>query len=72
MKKIRDLREARGESQMQLAAAIGVTTKEVTDWEMGRRLSRRSRGCVPSPSTSGSGTMKSICGRDTHRPSPSA
>ena len=35
MKTIRDLREARGESQMQLAAAIGVTTKEVTDWETG-------------------------------------
>jgi transcriptional regulator with XRE-family HTH domain len=33
MKTIRDLREARGESQMQLAAAIGVTTKEVTGWE---------------------------------------
>jgi transcriptional regulator with XRE-family HTH domain len=35
MKTIRDLREARGESQMQLAAAIGVTSKEVTDWETG-------------------------------------
>ena len=35
MKTIRDRREARGESQMQLAAAIGVTSKEVTDWETG-------------------------------------
>jgi transcriptional regulator with XRE-family HTH domain len=35
MKTIRDLREARGESQMQLAAAIGVTSKEVTGWETG-------------------------------------
>ena len=34
-KTIRDLREARGESQMQLAAAIGVTSKEITDWETG-------------------------------------
>ena len=35
MKSIRDLREERGESQMQLAAAIGVTLHEVTDWETG-------------------------------------
>jgi transcriptional regulator with XRE-family HTH domain len=34
-KTIRELREARGESQMQLAAAIGVTSKEVADWEAG-------------------------------------
>jgi transcriptional regulator with XRE-family HTH domain len=36
MKTIRDLREAQGESQMQLAAAIGVTSKEIVDWEMGK------------------------------------
>jgi transcriptional regulator with XRE-family HTH domain len=35
MKTIRDLRETRGESQMQLAAAIGVTSKKVADWEAG-------------------------------------
>lgn len=35
MKSIRDLREARGESQMQRAAALGVTSKEVVDWEAG-------------------------------------
>jgi transcriptional regulator with XRE-family HTH domain len=29
------LREERGESQMQLAAAIGVTSKQVADWEAG-------------------------------------
>ena len=31
---IRDLREARGESRSDLAAAIGVTLNEVTAWEM--------------------------------------
>ena len=36
MRTIRESREARGESQMQLAAAIGVTSKEVVDWEMGK------------------------------------
>jgi transcriptional regulator with XRE-family HTH domain len=36
MRTIRELREARGESQMQLAAATGVTSKEVVDWEMGK------------------------------------
>ena len=35
-KTIRDLREARGESQMQLAAAMGATLHKVTDWETGR------------------------------------
>jgi transcriptional regulator with XRE-family HTH domain len=35
-KTIRDLREARGESRMQLAAAMGATLHEVTDWETGR------------------------------------
>jgi transcriptional regulator with XRE-family HTH domain len=35
-KTIRELREARGESRADLAAAIGVTLDEVTDWEMGR------------------------------------
>jgi transcriptional regulator with XRE-family HTH domain len=36
IKTIRQLREERGESQMQLAAAIGVTSKEIADWEMGK------------------------------------
>lgn len=35
MKTIRALREDRGESQHQLAAAIGVTLDEVVDWERG-------------------------------------
>ena len=35
-KTIQQLREARGESRADLAAAIGVTLDEVTDWEMGR------------------------------------
>jgi transcriptional regulator with XRE-family HTH domain len=35
MKTIRELREARGEAPMQLAAAIGVTLDEVVDWERG-------------------------------------
>ena len=35
MKTIRGLREDRGESQHQLAAAIGVTLDEVVDWERG-------------------------------------
>jgi DNA-binding transcriptional regulator YiaG len=43
MKRIRGLREERGESQMQLAAAIGVTSKEVADWEMGRAEPTTSR-----------------------------
>jgi transcriptional regulator with XRE-family HTH domain len=33
---IQELREARGQSRADLAAAIGVTLDEVTDWEMGR------------------------------------
>ena len=43
MKTIRELREARGESQMQLAAAMGVTLHEVTDWEAGRTEPTTSR-----------------------------
>jgi transcriptional regulator with XRE-family HTH domain len=43
MKTIRELREARGESQMQLAAAVGVTLHEVTDWETGRTEPTTSR-----------------------------
>jgi transcriptional regulator with XRE-family HTH domain len=35
-KTIQELREARGESRATLAAAIGVTLDEVTDWETGR------------------------------------
>jgi transcriptional regulator with XRE-family HTH domain len=35
-KTIQELREGRGESRSDLAAAIGVTLDEVTDWEMGR------------------------------------
>jgi DNA-binding transcriptional regulator YiaG len=35
MKTIRELREAQGASQMQLAAAMGVTLHQVTDWETG-------------------------------------
>ena len=34
-KTIRELREARGESQLQLVEAIGVTSRDVADWEMG-------------------------------------
>ena len=34
-KTIQELREARGESRMQLARALGVTLREVTAWEMG-------------------------------------
>ena len=33
---IRDLREARGESRATLAAALGVTSEEVVEWEMGK------------------------------------
>ena len=36
MQTIRELREEQSESQLQLAAAIGVTSKEVVDWEMGK------------------------------------
>jgi len=36
MKTIRELREARGESQAQLAQAIGVTLSVVAEWEMGK------------------------------------
>ena len=34
-KTIQELREARGESQMQLAQAIGVTRENVAEWEAG-------------------------------------
>ena len=33
---IRDLREDRGESRAALAAALGVTSEEVVEWEMGK------------------------------------
>lgn len=33
---IRELREERGESRAALAAALGVTSEEVVEWEMGR------------------------------------
>ena len=33
---IRELREERGESRSDLAAAVGVTLSELTDWELGR------------------------------------
>ena len=33
---LQQLREARGESRMQLADAVGVSVSEVTDWELGR------------------------------------
>jgi transcriptional regulator with XRE-family HTH domain len=36
MKTIRELREARGESRQQLAAALGVIPEEVAAWEMGK------------------------------------
>ena len=33
---ILDLREERGESRAALAAALGVTSEEVVEWEMGK------------------------------------
>ena len=33
---IRNLREERGESRAALAAALGVTSEEVVEWEMGK------------------------------------
>jgi transcriptional regulator with XRE-family HTH domain len=33
---IRDLREERGESRATLATALGVTSEDVVDWEMGK------------------------------------
>ena len=36
MKTIRELREERGESRIQLAKAIGVPPSVVADWEMGK------------------------------------
>lgn len=33
---IRDLREERGESRAVLAAALGVTSEEIVEWEMGK------------------------------------
>ena len=33
---IQEFREDRGESRSDLAAALGVTVQQVTDWEMGR------------------------------------
>jgi transcriptional regulator with XRE-family HTH domain len=35
-KMIQELREERGESRSDLAAAVGVTLSELTDWELGR------------------------------------
>ena len=35
-KTIQELREEQGESRSDLAAAIGVTLSELTDWELGR------------------------------------
>jgi len=35
-KTIQELREERGESRSDLAAGIGVTLSELTDWELGR------------------------------------
>ena len=35
-KTIRELREARGESRSDVAAAVGVTLSELTDWELGK------------------------------------
>jgi transcriptional regulator with XRE-family HTH domain len=42
-KTIQQLREARGESQTQLAQAIGVTPKDVAEWEAGTAEPRISR-----------------------------
>ena len=42
-KTIQQLREARGESQTQLAKAIGVTPKDVAEWEAGTAEPRISR-----------------------------
>ncbi|MBA2597727.1 MAG: helix-turn-helix transcriptional regulator [Chloroflexia bacterium] len=36
MKTIRQLREERGESENELAAAVGVTHADVVEWETGR------------------------------------
>jgi transcriptional regulator with XRE-family HTH domain len=33
---LQELREARGEARADLAAAVGVTLSEVTDWELGK------------------------------------
>jgi len=35
-KTIQELREARGESRLDLADALGVTLDELTDWELGK------------------------------------
>jgi len=35
-KTIQELREERGESRADLAAALGVTLDEVTEWELGK------------------------------------
>jgi len=40
---IRDLREERGESRAALAAALGVTSEEVVEWEMGKTEPMMSR-----------------------------
>ena len=43
MKTIQELREERGESRADLAAAIGVTLDEVTAWETGQADPRITR-----------------------------
>ena len=43
MKTIRELREERGESRMQLAAALGVTLNDVVAWELGQTEPTTSR-----------------------------
>jgi transcriptional regulator with XRE-family HTH domain len=35
-KTIRELREERGESRSDVAAAVGMTLSELTDWELGK------------------------------------
>jgi transcriptional regulator with XRE-family HTH domain len=35
-KTIQELREERGKSRSELAAAVGVSLSELTDWEMGK------------------------------------
>jgi transcriptional regulator with XRE-family HTH domain len=42
-KTIQELREARGESRMQLATALGVKTSDVAEWEAGTAEPRISR-----------------------------
>jgi transcriptional regulator with XRE-family HTH domain len=71
MKTIRALREARGESHLQLAEAIGVTSKEITDWETGTAEPTISRLRALTEHF-GVRDDQIIFGRDTHHPSLSA